>query len=267
MKNHVYFILALFCSLFINCAAPITMISSERQSMDHYKNLEIQELQNDVIGQINENITTSIMEQSIKGIVKLNRFEQVIVSDKIQINDADILAKISKSGEIQNDLPESAVFKVTLVEFDKGNAFLRFLFGNMAGTGKVTCEMVVQDKSTGKEVLKAQTTAQIAGSFASEDDVIGPISKALVKFIKEEFASKMDYVTINLTDDRKIYGQVLKLEKDVIHLADKNTLYHIRKNKILSIQDDGVEVTMEQLGQKEYGPINYNKYSKSITIK
>jgi hypothetical protein len=243
------------------------MISTERQSLDHYKNLEILELQNDVIGQINEKITTSIMEKSIKGIVKLNRFDKVIVSDKIQIDDADILPKISKSGEIQNDLPESAVFKVTLVEFDKGNAFLRFLFGNMAGSGQVTCEMDILDRGTQKQVLKAQTTAPIAGAFASEDDVIGPISKAMIKFIKEEFTSKMDYVTINLTDDRKIYGQVLKLEKDVILLADKNTLYHIRKNKILSIQDDGVDVTWEQLGQKEYEPINYNKYSKSITIK
>ncbi|MGH7597399.1 MAG: hypothetical protein ACREOI_13685 [bacterium] len=74
-----------------------------------------------------------------------------------------------------------------MLKYKKGNSFLRFLFGTLAGGGEVSMELAVVNRATRKEILKAKTTAQIQGSFASENDVIPPLSKAIVKFTKENF--------------------------------------------------------------------------------
>lgn len=268
MRNYFIVILLLLFLLIFGCAAPITMISTERDSLEHYKYLELTEMQNDVIGEINESVINKILDKSIKGIIKLNRFDKIVVPEKIEINDENILSNIITKSESQNNLPNSAVLKIVLLKYNKGNSFVRFLFGALAGSGEVTCELIVLDKGTNNEVLKAQTTAQISGAFSSESNVIGPISKAIVKFVKEEFTFTGNYLAIILTDDnKKIFGEVKNVKKDKIYLADKKTLYIINKNKILSIQDDNVEVSWEELSQKKYKRINYNRYSDSITIK
>jgi hypothetical protein len=186
MRKHLWLVLCA-ASTFFFCAAPVTMIKAPRRSLDGYANLEVLELQNDVVGQIDEAILYSIVEKATKGIADLDRFQKIVVPENVDMNDKKYAGIFVSLQEVEDEQPETAVLKTTLVKYDKGNAFLRFLFGFMAGSGKVTLELAVSDMNTGEEIMKAETTAQIAGSFSSERDVVIPLSLAIVKFVKEYF--------------------------------------------------------------------------------
>ncbi|MBN1998761.1 hypothetical protein JW935_14475, partial [candidate division KSB1 bacterium] len=167
MKRKIYIVLPAI--LIFACAAPITMMNTERHPINHYTNLEVLEFQNDVIGEINTFIMNKIMEKSIRGIVKLERFEKVSISPKIETNDEYILSNTSSADEAGDNLENTAVLEVILREYKKGNAFVRFLFGALAGSGSVTCDLVVLDKKTSKTMMRAQTTAKIVGAYSSEN--------------------------------------------------------------------------------------------------
>ncbi len=133
------------------------------------------------------------MTKSIKGIIALKRFSAIGLSEEVSLAGSDedlakIRQSVTKPDELGNAVPDrTATLQLTLLKYKKGNGFLRFLFGSLAGGGEVSMELTVANRATRKEILKANTTAKIQGSFASEQDVIPPLSKAIVKFTEENF--------------------------------------------------------------------------------
>ncbi|HEX7574061.1 MAG TPA: hypothetical protein VF514_13295, partial [Bacteroidota bacterium] len=57
----------------------------------------------------------------------------------------------------------------------------------LAGSGNVTLELDVVNRSTHQQIMKARTAANISGSFSSASNVVGPLSKAIVNFVDENF--------------------------------------------------------------------------------
>jgi hypothetical protein len=144
------------------------------------------------VGQINQEVVDKIMTKSVQGILDLKRFSVVALSRQVALSGSDqevqsIRHAVVEPNEWSDPAVERATLKVTLTEYRKGNAALRFFIGFGAGNGKATMEMAVLESATDAEVLRASTTATIGGSLASEKDVIGPLSKAIVKFVKENF--------------------------------------------------------------------------------
>ena len=186
MRKHLWMVLCAPLTLLF-CAAPITTIKAPRRSLDGYANMNIVVPQNDVVGQIDDAIVYSIVEKATKGIADLGRFQKIVVPENVDLADKKYAGIFVSLQDVQGEKEKTTVLKTILVKYDKGNAFLRFLFGFMAGSGKVTLELTVSDMSTGEEIIKAETTAQIAGSFSTEQDVVVPLSLAIVKFVKEYF--------------------------------------------------------------------------------
>jgi hypothetical protein len=171
------------------------MEKSSDEPLVQYSQLEILPLENQIVGEINENVVNKIMSRSIKDIIKLNRFSAISVDQEInlvggdgeKVKQSNVLISSDSLGLTEND--RVASFQIRLIKYKKGNAFLRFLFGAFAGTGEVQLELEVFNKDSGDSVLKATTASQISGAFSSEENVIAPLSRAVVKFVKENFTA------------------------------------------------------------------------------
>jgi hypothetical protein len=194
MKITLLFTLTLI--LILGCAAPIKMEKSSDKPLVQYNQLEILPLDNQIIGEINDNVVNKIMSRSIKDIIEMNRFSAVSISQEItlvgkdgeKVQQSSVVKPVDSLGLAPND--QVAVYQIRHTKYKKGNSFLRFLFGAFAGSGEVELELEVFDKRSGNTVLKAITASQIAGAFASENDIISPLSKSIVKFIKDNFIAK-----------------------------------------------------------------------------
>lgn len=192
-KNILVVILSAVLALLAGCAAPVVITTPAKEPLENFGRLEIAPMQNQVVGEINQEIVDKIMTRSIKGIVALKRFSAIALSEEVALvgSDKDLAAirqSVVKSDELGNaEADRIATLQITLLKYKKGNGFLRFLFGTLAGGGEVSMELAVANRVTRQEILKANTTAKIQGSFASEKDVIPPLSKAIVKFTKENF--------------------------------------------------------------------------------
>jgi hypothetical protein len=181
--------------LVLSCAAPIKMEKSSKEPLVQYNQLEILPLENQIVGEINEDVVNKIMSRSIKDIIKINRFSEISVAQGItlvggdgeKVKKSDVVISPDSLGLSENDLVAS--FQIRLIKYKKGNAFLRFLFGALAGSGEVQLELEVFDKNSGGSVLKATTASKISGAFSSEENVIAPLSRAVVKFVKDNFTN------------------------------------------------------------------------------
>jgi len=188
-------IIALFATLALlaGCAAPVIITTPAKEPLKDFSRLEIAPMQNQVVGEINQEVVDKIMTKSIKGIIELKRFSTIGVSERVSLIGSDkdlamINQAVIKTDELTNGQADRvAMLQVTLLKYKKGSGFLRFLFGALAGGGEVSMDLTVTNRATQREILKANTTAQITGSYSSEKDVILPLSKAIVKFTKENF--------------------------------------------------------------------------------
>lgn len=260
-------LLLLFCLFIFGCAAPVKVVNSKRTPLNHYKNLVVLNLQSDVIGETNDDVMNKIMEKTASGILRLNRFTKVVLPKDLIVENKSKKSEVVKLNELKGDANPSAILKITLANFDKGNSFARFMFGALAGTGEVKLEMTVYDMKSTKQVLKAETVSKIQGSFASEHNVVVPLSKAIVDFVKDEFSFDETYQTINMPDGRKFYGIIRKITKDKLYWTDDNTLYIVKRKLIKSVYEEGKKLSWVQLTQRKYSRLNYNRYRKSVTVK
>ncbi len=167
------------------CAAPLQIMTPAQEPMGQFQQLEIAAPKNDVVGKINSTIVNSIMNDATERILDLKHFSHIIVSDSINLN-PKIESRIIRSSAAKDSL-SIAILKTTIVEYDEGNAFLRFLFGMFAGSGKVTLELSVINKQSNREILKAKSTADITGAYTSASSVIDPLSRAINNFVEDHF--------------------------------------------------------------------------------
>ncbi|MFC1483832.1 DUF4410 domain-containing protein [Candidatus Neomarinimicrobiota bacterium] len=184
MKKTLKFIPIILAVIIVGCAAPVSYVATPAEPLTRYLSLEIDPIQSEVIGQVNQAILDEIMTGAVKDIIATNRFDEIrLVDDRLrkQLSRPVIVDSLSTAGD------NIAVLLPVLLDYNKGNALLRFLFGFMAGAGNVKFELKVLDKTTGLELVRAETAAAIAGAYASEQVVVIPLSKAIAKFVEQSF--------------------------------------------------------------------------------
>ena len=252
--------------LMVGCAAPIKVKNTNRQPLNHYKNLQIFELKSDVIGETNDKVMNKIMTKAIGGILQLGRFKKVSRPEGSELEDKAAATEIVSLQELEDDPSPTATLQIFLTNYNKGNSFARFMFGALAGSGEVKLEMTVVDMKTKQEKLKAETVAKIEGSFASESNVVGPLSKAIVKFVREQFDFDRTYQTVNLTDGRDLFGEIRKVTDDKLYLIDGGTMYIIKRKRIQLITENQTTLTWKQISQRNYPGLNYNRYRDPVRI-
>ena len=169
------------------CAAPLEIMVPAREPLTPYRTLEIAAPTNDVVGKIDNSVVNDIMQDAVEGILDLKHFSSLIVSSEIGLR-KELSDIVSRPGGLGDSTAAVAVLGTTIVEYDEGSGFLRFLFGSLAGSGKVTLELYVVNRATHQEIMKARTTATISGAFSSASNVVGPLSKAIVNFVEDNFA-------------------------------------------------------------------------------
>jgi hypothetical protein len=128
------------------------------------------------------------MNSAIERILDLKHFSHIIVADSINLK-PEIESRIIRLSAAQDSL-STAILKITIVEYDEGNGFLRFLFGMFAGSGKVTLELSVINRQSNREILKAKSTADITGAFSSANNVVDPLSRAINNFVEDHFVKE-----------------------------------------------------------------------------
>lgn len=180
------FIPLLGLAILASCAAPVEITVPAKEPLTGFRTLKIAAPQNDVIGQIDAGVVNDIMQDAVEGILDLKHFNTVIVSDSIALKQ-ELSDRVSRSDASGDSVASVAVITTTIVEYDEGSGFLRFLFGAMAGSGKVTLELSVANESTHQLIMKARTESKISGSLASASNVVGPLSKAIVNFVEDNF--------------------------------------------------------------------------------
>jgi hypothetical protein len=170
------------------CAAPLQIMTPAQEPLGHFRQLEIAAPKNDVIGKINSEVVHNIMNSAIERILDLKHFSHIIVADSINLK-PEIESRIIRLSAAQDSL-STAILKITIVEYDEGNGFLRFLFGMFAGSGKVTLELSVINRQSNREILKAKSTADITGAFSSANNVVDPLSRAINNFVEDHFVKE-----------------------------------------------------------------------------
>lgn len=189
MTNFSRLVLAAFTvSLQFGCAAKINMLTRPDENLGKYTALNITSVSVDVIGEYSPVIINEIMAKSVKNIVKSKRFAEVFVSNEIKISDKKITQFILILPDSVDSTLSIANLNVTITEYDKGNAMLRFLFGIFEGSGKVTVRVDAVDFHTEKELASATISVTIIGMFGSEGNVVSPIQKAISKFVNQNFS-------------------------------------------------------------------------------
>jgi hypothetical protein len=194
MKNflQIIIVIGIAASILSGCAAPIQMITPAQESLKNYKVLEIAEMKSDIIGKTDAGVLNRIMEEVVVGILDLKHFDTLIVSDTIGL-EPKLAAKVLSPASFNDSTAAVALLKSTLVEYEEGSGLLRFLFGAFAGSGKVTLELVVSNKTSHKLLMKARTTANITGMFSSVNDVVDPLKRAIVNFVEDYFVKEKKY--------------------------------------------------------------------------
>lgn len=179
-------LLLLGLGIFAGCAAPVEIMVPAKEPLTTYRTLEIAAPANDVVGKIDNSVVNDIMQDAVEGILDLKHFSSLIVSTEIGLR-KELSDSVSRPGAPGDTTSSVAVLGTTIVEYDEGSGFLRFLFGALAGSGKVTLELYVVNRSTHQEIMKARSTATISGAFATASNVVGPLSKAIVNFVEDNF--------------------------------------------------------------------------------
>ncbi len=188
-RTSVLFSAVIVLLFLAGCAAPVQIMSPATESLTPYRSIEILPPQNDVVGQIDKSVVNSIMEDAVEGILDLKYFDNIIVSDEIGLK-KELSDKVLRPGMLKDTTVNVALLKTTIAEYDEGSATLRFFFGSFAGSGQVTLELAVYKKTDKSQLIKAKTTAKISGAFSSADNVVGPLSKAIVNFTKDNFIAE-----------------------------------------------------------------------------
>lgn len=184
MKNSLKFIPLILVVLIAGCAAPVSYVASPTEPLSQYRSLQIDPVQSEVVGQVNQTILDQIMIAAVKEIIADERFDEIRVVDdrlRLKLSSPVVVDSLSTADE------GVAILLPVLLDYNKGNALLRFLFGFMAGAGSVKFELKTLDKTTNRELARAETTASIAGAYSSEQVVVIPLSKAIAKFIEQSF--------------------------------------------------------------------------------
>ncbi len=171
------------------CAAPITTTQSLAAPEYEYSGLIVQPLTNDVIGEINEKVCGKIMTDAAHGILQKSIVPYMHVPPEVSAGGGDRAKKVRMASlpldSLEKVAPHIVEVHTRLVSYDKGSATVRFLFGMLAGGGEVVLDIELRDHATGFVVTAGRTKATIQGAFSSEQDVIGPLSKAITKFVKD----------------------------------------------------------------------------------
>lgn len=184
-----HIVLLLVLAVAAGCAAPIKTTQSLAAPDYQYSGLVIQPLQNEVVGEINESVCGKIMTDAAHGILQKSIVPYLHVPPEVSVGGGDRAKKVRMASlpldSLEKVAPHIVEVHTRLVSYDKGSATVRFLFGMLAGGGEVILDIELRDHATGFVVTSGRTKATIQGAFASEKDVIGPLSKAITKFVKD----------------------------------------------------------------------------------
>jgi hypothetical protein len=187
MNKPMQLLLVALSVLMLGCAAPLEMIKAPKQALTPYRYLKVATIQNDVVGTVDTTILDNTLTASIKGILKLKRFDKVVIDDHAVLTDPEVLRAVVRDSSFHPDSGSVAILRTTLTSYDEGSGALRFFIGFGAGSGNVGLDLTVLDRSTNEEIMKAKTEATISGSFSSVKDSVEPLAKAIVNFIKDNF--------------------------------------------------------------------------------
>lgn len=181
--------LLLVLAVAAGCAAPITTTQSLTAPEYTYAGLIMQPLNNDVIGEINEAVCGKIMTDASHGILKKMIVPYLHVPTEVLAGGGDRARTVREASipvdSLEKVAPHIIEVHTRLISYDKGSATVRFLFGMLAGGGEVILEIQLKDHANGSVVTAGTTKATIQGAFSSEKDVIGPLSKAITKFVND----------------------------------------------------------------------------------
>lgn len=173
----------------VGCAAPIKTTQSLAAPEYTYAGLIVQPLVNDVVGEINESVCGKIMTDASHGILQKAIVPYMHVPSEVLAGGGDRAKKVRAASiavdSLEKVAPHILEVHTRLISYDKGSATVRFLFGMLAGGGEVVLEIQLKDHSNGYVVTAGTTKATIQGAFSSEKDVIGPLSKAITKFVRD----------------------------------------------------------------------------------
>ncbi len=169
--------------------------------------------------------------------------------------------KISYIGNITIDW-EGPDYKInTGVMFGAVGGALGALADQMNPDGSI--DIYVEDKEN-------EIVDYIHQTFGHEMEMVNvliPVPDISQKNSKEIIEIPSDYLTFNINDGRKVYGKLKGIKKKEIYVEDGKILYIIKKDLLLSILENDVDVTEMKLNQSQFNPINFNAYAEFIDIR
>lgn len=190
MRSNRYFLL-LVCFIFAGCAAPIKMSHPLAENSDAYNALIIRPLENEVVGEISEDVCNKVMLIAAHGLVKRQLFPFYHVDLGLVGVEGERAERVASASIPLDSLDQMATkaaeLQISLLEYKKGNSFLRFLFGTWAGSGYVLMEIKMIDHVDQHLLMAGTTKAMIQGAYAKEENVINPLAKAIIKFVEKKF--------------------------------------------------------------------------------
>jgi hypothetical protein len=88
---------------------------------------------------------------------------------------------------VSEDLAEAEYeLSGSVLDYKKGSGFLRFLFGALAGSSKLTVELNLADKSTGTILFSGNFTQQVTGWPEESDATCKKLAKDFAKALQKE---------------------------------------------------------------------------------
>jgi len=85
-----------------------------------------------------------------------------------------------------NDSEEGYDIKGSILDFKKGSGFLRFLFGALAGSSKLTIELSLTDRASDSVIFAGNFTQTVSGWAEAGDATCKKVAKDFAKALKNE---------------------------------------------------------------------------------
>ena len=178
------------------CASQIKRVA-ENPNLDRstYDGLIVYPLNNGIQNRLPWETADKVMIDATHGIVKKEMFRYLHVWPKLLEGATGNHAERLREASMPMDSVDAhavgiAELNVTLLEFEPGSPFRHSVYGMYVGGGHVSLQIDMVDHRTREKLASGVTSANITGSFASEKDVVGPLSKAITKFVKDRLSKK-----------------------------------------------------------------------------
>jgi len=128
-----------------------------------------------------------IMAETVTRLMQSGTFDYWHVADTAILShptffpfEREALVPLDSLLQLSENVVELAI---TLTEFDKGDAFTRYMFGYLSGGGAVAIRTRLIDRRYGHVVVAGDTRRTVRGGHATVHSTIRPLARALTLFV------------------------------------------------------------------------------------